>query len=110
MENRMKIIALIITLSAVALVSGCAVKTSGVKKIGPDTYTVSADHLNASKAKASVLEQAGVYCANQGQEVLVTKTLKRQQMKYFYDVTFLCLDKGDPRLVSPEYETTVEPR
>lgn len=110
MESRMKIIALIISLTAVAIVSGCAVKTSGVKKVGPDTYTVSADHLNASTAKASVLEQAGVYCANQGQEVLVTKTLKRQKVKYFYDVTFLCLDKGDPRLVSPEYETTVEPR
>ncbi|HAO25606.1 MULTISPECIES: hypothetical protein [unclassified Methylophaga] len=106
----MKIIALILGLSSVALVSGCAVKTSGVKKVGPDTYTVSADHLNASTAKASVLDQAGAYCANLGQEVLVTKTLKRQKVKYFYDVTFLCLEKGDPRLVSPEYETTVEPR
>lgn len=106
----MKLIALIVSLSAVALVTGCAVKTSGVKKVGPDTYTVSADHMNASTAKASVLDQAGAYCANQGKELLVTKTLKRQKVKYFYDVTFLCLNQGDPRLVSPEYETTVEPR
>lgn len=106
----MKILALVVSLSAALVITGCAVKTSGVKKVGPDTYTVSADHLNASTAKASVLEQAGTYCTNQGKEVLVTKTLKRQKVKYFYDVTFLCLDKGDPRLVSPEYETTVEPR
>lgn len=106
----MKVIVLIISLSAVIFVSGCAVKTSGVKKAGPDTYIVSADHVNSSTAKASVLDQAGSYCANQGKELLVTKTLKRQQVKYFYDVTFLCLDKGDSRLVSPEYEITVEPR
>lgn len=106
----MKILALVVSLSAALVLTGCAVKTSGVKKVGPDTYTVSADHLNASTAKASVLEQAGEYCANQGKELLVTKTLKRQQVKYFYDVTFLCLDEGDPRLISPEYETTVEPR
>lgn len=106
----MKVIALIISLTAVALVSGCAVKTTGVKKVGPDTYTVSSDHVNATPAKASVLDQAGSYCANQGKELLVTKILKRQKVKYFYDATFMCLDKGDPRLVSPEYETTVEPR
>ena len=93
----MKILALVVSLSAALVLTGCAVKTS-------------ADHLNASTAKASVLEQAGEYCVSQGKELLVTKTLKRQKVKYFYDVTFLCLDEGDPRLVSPEYETTVEPR
>lgn len=55
----MKILALVVSLSAALVLTGCAVKTSGVKKVGPDTYTVSADHLNASTAKASVLEQAG---------------------------------------------------
>src|SRR5690554_2757292 len=106
----MKMMALIISLAGMVLFTACAVKTSGVKKIGPDTYTVSADHVNASTAKASMLDQAGAYCASQGKEVLVTKTLKRQQMKHFYDVTFLCLNQGDPRLVSPEYETTIESR
>ena len=106
----MKLLTLMVSLSAAVVISGCAVKTSGVKKVGPDTYTVSADHMNASTAKASVLDQADAYCADQGKEILVTKTLKRQKVKYFYDVTFLCLEKGDPRLVSPEYETTVEPR
>ncbi|MCB2427702.1 hypothetical protein [Methylophaga pinxianii] len=106
----MKLLTFVAAISAALVISGCAVKTSGVKKVGPDTYTVSADHLNASTAKASVLDQAAAYCADQGKELLVTKTLKRQKVKYFYDTTFLCLSKGDPRLVSPEYETTVEPR
>ncbi|PTB84428.1 hypothetical protein C9940_06395, partial [Pseudidiomarina aestuarii] len=70
----MKILALVVSLSAALVLTGCAVKTSGVKKVGPDTYTVSADHLNASTAKASVLEQAGEYCVSQGKELLVTKT------------------------------------
>ncbi len=88
------------------LLYGCGLKTysSGVLPMGPDTYSVSADDLNASTAKQAALGQAQAHCTSKGKEILVTNTKSlRDGPRSVYDVTFLCLSKGDPQLARPTY-------
>lgn len=100
----MKNKATIIVVLAFSL-SGCGLKTysSGVLPMGPDTYTVSADDLNASTAKQAALGQAQNHCSSLGKEILVTNTKTSRETRNIYDVTFRCLSKGDPELTRPTY-------
>jgi hypothetical protein len=93
---------------AFTFITACGVKTSGVRSLGSNTFTVSADHINASTAKGTALGLAESHCTERQQEILVTKVLKRHKVRYFYDITFQCLNAGDPRLENPEYETIYE--
>ena len=87
---------------------GCITTTSGVLPMGPDTYSVSSDSQNSSIAKKTALSQAQSFCLNLGRELLVTNTkTEEHSARYTYDVTFLCLPKGDPQLTRPTY--TKEP-
>lgn len=94
--------ALVLTLTAL---TACGVKTSGVRSLSPDTYTISADDLDETVAKGTALGLAENHCNEQGREMLVTRIFKQHRVRYTYDVTFQCLEAGDPRLDNPEYET-----
>jgi hypothetical protein len=101
---------LALVVGVAALSMGCGLRTysSGVMQLGPDTFTVSADDLNASTAKQAALTQAQQRCANLNKEILVTNTRAvRDPNRNIYDVTFRCLAKGDPELTRPTY--TKEP-
>ncbi len=101
----MKTIALVTTVLAVSFVSACGVKTSGVRSLSADTYTISADDLDETVAKGTALGLAENHCNEQGKKMLVTKVFKQHRVRYSYDVTFQCLNAGDLRLNNPEYET-----
>ena len=103
----MKYIALTMVAGWLILLTGCALNSSGVRMVGPDTYQVMTDDMNASTAKGVALEQAERHCSDIGKQVLVSKISMRKRMRYSYDVTFLCLNEGDPKLVRPEYETII---
>lgn len=97
--------------------SGCGLQTysSGVLPMGPDTYSISADDLNASTAKRSALSQAEAHCSSLKKLLLVTNAnVAARRARTVYDVTFRCLEPGDPELVRPVYEqapdVTIEDR
>jgi hypothetical protein len=107
-------------LSACLLLAACA-QSSGVLKMGPDTYTVSATAAPArggsSEARKLALADANQYCAKLSQEILVTNIGTATTNVYgagSADVTFRCLAKGDPELQRPEYQkspdTVIEDR
>lgn len=94
---------------ACVLFAGCA-QSSGVLKMGPDTYTVSAAAAPArggsSEARKIALTEANQHCAQMGKEILVTNVGTATTNIYgagSAEVTFRCLTKGDPELQRPEY-------
>lgn len=101
----MKTITLFTAVLAVSLVSACGVKTSGVRSLSADTYTISADDLDETVAKGTALGLAENHCTEQGKKMLATKIFKQHRVRYTYDVTFQCLNADDSRLNNPEYET-----
>jgi outer membrane lipopolysaccharide assembly protein LptE/RlpB len=90
---------------AITFLSACGVKTSGVRSLSPDTYTISADDLDEAVAKGTALGLAENHCNEMGKKLLVTQVYKQHRVRYTYDVKFQCLEAGDPRLDNPEYET-----
>jgi major membrane immunogen (membrane-anchored lipoprotein) len=90
---------------AITFLSACGVKTSGVRSLSPDTYTISADDLDDAVAKGTALGLAENHCNEMGKKMLVTQVYKQHRVRYSYDVKFQCLEAGDPRLDNPEYET-----
>jgi hypothetical protein len=93
---------------AVVLLAGCA-HSSGVQKIGPDTYTMSAQASLArggeAGARSMVLTEANKTCASAGRELLVTNMNAGQYGPGgSASVIFRCLAKGDPDLQRPNYE------
>lgn len=92
---------------ALLALTACGMQTfsSGVQEIGPDTYTVSADDLMASKAKGAAYSQASAYCAQSGRKILVIGNASEERGPHnVADVTFRCLGKGDRELRRPRYE------
>jgi hypothetical protein len=97
-------------LSVLTLLSGCAA-SSGVVKMGPDTYSVNVAASPArggvAGAKRMAYEEASQECARAGKEILVV-TERSARTTYAgagsIDLTFRCLSKGDPELANrPEY-------
>lgn len=91
------------------LVTACA-QSSGVLKMGPDTYTVSVHAAPArggeSGARALALTDANERCTREGKEILVTNISSGRSTHLpggTVDVTFRCLAKGDPDLQRPVY-------
>lgn len=108
-----------LTLSSFALCA-CAM-SSGVLKMGPDTYTltVGASPLREGVvgAKQLALEEASRYCSAAGREILVTNTSSETinvRGAGTMDITFRCLAAGDPDLQRPDYRvpatTVIEDR
>ena len=103
----MKIMFLTITL----FVAGCAT-SSGISKLGPDTYRMSSYYSvvrgGTAAAQADVLNSAGSYCENMGKEVLVKNTQKlfsyNANAYTGFEAIFQCLDKNDTTLQRPTYE------
>jgi hypothetical protein len=95
--------------------------SSGVMKMGPDTYStsVAASPIRGGTvgAKQMAMNDAGQYCAASGKEILVTNTSSQTTNNAgagTVDITFRCLAKGDPDLVRPDYrkpaDTVIEDR
>lgn len=101
----MKIIAVTATLLALFTVSACGVKTSGVRTLGGETFTITVDDLDDTTAKGTALGLAEHHCNEMDRALLVTKIFKQHQVRYRYDITFQCVDADDPRLENAEYET-----
>ena len=94
----------------VLLLVSCA-QSSGVLKMGPDTYTVSMHAAPArggqSGAKKLAFKEANNHCANLGKEILVTNESTYPSTHFAggtCDLTFQCLDENDPSLKRPRYE------
>ena len=114
----------ILKISAVAsfglIVVACA-SSSGIQRLGPDTFTVSTAAAPArggkSGAKKMALEEANRYCTRMNKEILVT-SIRAETTNYAgagtSDITLQCLAKGDPDLQRPEYrrapDTIIEDR
>lgn len=111
---------MLVSLSTLSLLSACA-QSSGVLKLGPDTYTVSVHAAPArggeSGARNLALTEANEHCQSQSREILVTN-LNSGRSTHFpggtVEVTFRCLEKGDPELQRPTFrrapDITIEDR
>lgn len=100
----------LLVLAGIGLIGGCAV-AHDVAKLGPDTYTVSANAApargGASGARSLAVNAAGAYCERMSREVLVTNISGQTTNVYgagSVDVTFRCLQPGDPQLQRPTHE------
>jgi hypothetical protein len=99
-----------------ALVPGCATRSSGILKLGPDTYTTSASAGEfvggSTEGRRMALTDANEHCAKLGKEIMVTNIAARFGNKT--EVTFRCLSKDDPGLQRPEIkqvpDVTIEDR
>lgn len=97
-------------LLCVGILTGCA-QSSGVLKMGPDTYSVSVHAAPArggeSGARQLALSDANQYCAKDGKEILVTNISSGASSHLpggTVDITFQCLAKGDRDLRRPTYQ------
>jgi hypothetical protein len=105
-----------------AFLAGCTFsKSSGVLKLGPDTYTTSAVAApvagGSSEARRLALTEANEHCSQLGKEILVTNlgtAINHVNNFGNAEVTFRCLAKDDPGLQRPEIkhvpDVTIEDR
>ena len=90
--------------------TACA-QTSGVMKMGPDTYSISVDASLArggeSGARNIALTAANAKCDGEGKEIVVTNISSGRSSHPGgnAEVTFQCLAKGDADLQRPSYRT-----
>lgn len=101
----------IIYLLSPVVLAGCA-QSSGVMKMGPETYSVS---MHAAPARGGIqgaqrlaMEEATSHCQSLEQELLVTNVSTGPSSHFpggTAEVTFYCLDDADPALQRPEYRT-----
>ena len=104
----------VITATLVVLVAGCAadLRSSGVMKVGPDTFTVSTVTNGAAGgelgAKQTALEEANRYCSDNKREILVANidSKKGPARDGQAMLIFRCLLAGDPDLKRPIYQPT----
>lgn len=83
--------------------------STGVQKLGPDTYTIGArasgSRGGSITARRVALEDATVFCTNKGQEILV-KNWQTGSMPGSAEIIFRCLNSGDSELQQrPEYKS-----
>lgn len=98
-------------LAAAVLLSACA-QSSGVLKMGPDTYSVSVHAApvrgGESGARNLALTEANARCAGEGKEIIVTNISSGRSTHLpggTVEVTFQCLSNGDPDLQRPSYRS-----
>src|SRR5262245_3238584 len=96
----MLLVALMISISAVIL-SRCT-ESSGVLKLGPDAYTISASappgRGGSAEAQRIALSGANEFCAKGGKEIHV---IELKVSAYNADLIFRCVDKGVPKFEQP---------
>jgi hypothetical protein len=98
---------LLVAALANLLLMACAT-SSGVQKLGPDTFTVSsaAAPARGGEARRIALDEANEYCAQEAKEILVMNIHTSTTNAFgagSADVTFRCLTKGDSELRRPDY-------
>lgn len=101
---------------ACIILAACTTQSSGVLKMGPDTYSASAAATpiagGYSEARRIALTEANQYCLQMGREILVENIGAATYTSA--QVTFRCLSKDDPELQRPEYrpapDTIIEDR
>lgn len=100
--------------------TACA-QSSGVLKMGPDTYSVSVHAAPArggeSGARKLAITEANAKCAEEAKEILVTNISSGRSSHFpggTVEITFQCLAKNDPDLQRPTYRSaptaTIEDR
>ena len=99
---------------AIVIAVGACVSSTGVKKVGPNTYTItthaSGKRGGAMTAKSMALDEANQFCATNGQEILLTNA-KQEPARGNVELLFRCLPPGDPELEEkPEYAGTQDRR
>lgn len=101
----------VLALLASLLLTACA-QSSGVHKMGPDTYSVSVHAAPArggvSGARSLAITEANEKCAKEGREIVVTNVSSGRSSHLpggTVEVTFQCLAKGDPDLQRPQYRS-----
>ena len=95
------------TLGAALALAGCGAvpRSTGAMKIGPDTYQIlaRASLAGAGQSQKMAFDEANEYCGTMGREMM---TIGAQANEYAgYQVTFRCLNSGDPELKRPNLET-----
>jgi hypothetical protein len=73
------------------IVTGCT-SSSGVLKVAPDTYTVSASSPTGVEARKVALTEANEYCSKLGREIVVTN---EKISAPSIDITFRCAALGN---------------
>jgi hypothetical protein len=81
--------------------------STGVQRLGPDTYTItgiaSTIRGGAAAARGIALTEANEYCQKTGKEALV-KNVGQQNLNNSADIVFRCLSSNDPELQQrPDY-------
>ena len=91
----------IIAVTLMAALAGCAGQSSGAMQIGPDTYRIIAHGMSPELGKSQKMAfgEANQYCFSLGKKMVTTNT--RSTKNNSYEVTFRCLNDGDPDLVRP---------
>lgn len=91
------------------LLVGCA-QSSGVLKMGPDTYSISVHAAPArggeSGARSLAMEEAHTHCSSFNKEIVVTNISSYASTHLpggTADIIFQCLDSDDPELQRPKY-------
>lgn len=77
--------------SGLLIVTGCT-SSSGVLKVAPDTYTVSASSPTGVEARKVALTEANEYCSKLGREIVVTN---EKISGPSIDITFRCAARGN---------------
>lgn len=84
---------------------GTVPRSSGAMQLGPDTYRISARASmgNSTESQKMALLEAKEYCISMKREMVVIATDLDKNFGPF-EVTFRCLNAGDPDLVRPTLE------
>lgn len=98
----------LLSIAVAVLMSACA-NSSGVLKMGPDTYMVTTYHSKArggtGGATQAAFEEANKQCSSMAKEMLVMNTDAVVTDGTAFKLTFQCLDKNDPAMKRrPTYE------
>jgi hypothetical protein len=90
MECGMRLLSLLVLL---VLTSSCT-RSSGVLKVAPEIFTISASSggVNGVRARQLALSEAAEYCTKLGKEIVVTNEANRPTD---IEVTFRCIARGN---------------
>jgi len=95
--------------ACLVILTGCGTvpRSTGALPVGPDTYRIMARAPmgNSLESQKMAFIEAGSYCESMGRRVLVTNTRDPRDMSG-YEITFRCLNAGDPDLVRPNLQKT----
>lgn len=95
------VIALVV---AAAVMSGCGTvaRSSGAMQVGPDTYklTARAPMGVMIDSQKMAFTEANAHCASMAKQLMTTAT-SASSARGTYEVTYRCLNAGDPDLARP---------